>query len=72
MTNMGDVGDYWRDARAYRRSVRAHWHECPTCAQMYGTGTKVPPGCECHNCGWLAPGEVTKSKSAGVKPRKGG
>lgn len=54
---MGDVGDYWNDARNYRRARRAHWHECPTCAVRYGTGTLVAPGQKCRNCDWIAPGQ---------------
>lgn len=42
----------------FTRAIRAHWHECPTCAAMYGgNGTKVAPGETCLNCGWDAPGE---------------
>ena len=54
---MGDMGDYWRGHREYKRTVRSFWHECPHCAGMYGTGTKTPPGEACRNCGWIAPGE---------------
>lgn len=59
---MGDVGDYWREQRNYKRAVRSFWHECPHCAGVYGTGTKVPPGTACRNCGWVAPGEKGSDK----------
>ncbi len=54
---MGDVGDFWKDVRDDRRRRRAHWHECPDCSVRYGTGTLVPPGCNCRNCDWRAPGQ---------------
>ena len=53
---MGDLSDYWREAREYKRDLRSNWHECPHCAERYGTGTLTPPGCNCRNCGWEAPG----------------
>ena len=52
---MGDSGEYWRDYREYKRRARRSWEECPRCAVAYGTGTKVPPGEPCRNCGWVAP-----------------
>lgn len=56
---MGDVGDYWREHKQYKRSIRSHWVECWTCAERFGgNGTKVPPGTNCRNCGWLAPGKL--------------
>lgn len=54
---MSDMGDFYREQREERRRLRAHWHECPDCAVRFGTGTSVPPGGTCHNCGWEAPGE---------------
>lgn len=56
---MSELGDSFRDYREYRRKMRATWVECPTCAQRYGTGTKVPPGRKCRNCGWKAPAAPT-------------
>ena len=41
---MGDVGDYWKDARERRWKARLSWEECPC-------GRKVPPGRPCPNCG---------------------
>tara|TARA_R100000544_G_scaffold34719_3_gene21654 strand:+ start:23353 stop:23715 length:363 start_codon:yes stop_codon:yes gene_type:complete len=60
---MGDLGDYWREHREYKRALRMFWPECPTCAVTYGTGTKTPPGEACHNCGWIAPGERGSDKA---------
>lgn len=53
---MSSYGDFCRDQRKARQRVRMHWHECPTCAVAYGTGTSVAPGGTCRNCGWDAPG----------------
>jgi hypothetical protein len=53
---MGDMGDYWRDVRDWKRNVRRSWHECPNC-DFGGNPPKVAPGCTCRHCGWEAPGE---------------
>jgi len=60
---MGDVGEYWRDAREYRRARRVHWHEClsPGC-QFGGNPVKVPPGEPCRHCGVVAPGARGEDK----------
>jgi hypothetical protein len=55
---MGDIGDYWSEAREYRRDARSMWIECssPGC-QFGGNPVKVAPGRKCHHCGEIAPGE---------------
>jgi len=53
---MGDVGDYWREHKEFKKRLRSHWHECPSCAVAFGTGTLVAPGRKCRNCDWKAPG----------------
>ena len=54
---MGDLGDYWRDARAFRRAARTQWAECPSAGcQFGGNPVKVAPGENCRHCGWTAPG----------------
>ena len=53
---MGDVGDYWREHKEYKRKERSRWHECPHCAVAFGgNGTLTPPGQKCRNCDWVAP-----------------
>ena len=54
---MSDYGDFCREQRQSKQRLRAHWHECPTCAISFGTGTSVAPGGNCRNCGWRAPGD---------------
>lgn len=55
---MGDMGDYWREARDYRRAARSQWHECPSAGcQFGGNPVKVAPGGRCRHCGWIAPGQ---------------
>jgi len=54
---MSESGDFWRAYKDQKRAARRHYHECPTCAERYGTGTKVEPGHRCRNCGWEAPRE---------------
>lgn len=54
---MSSYGDFCREQRRARQRVRMFWHECPTCAVRFGTGTTVAPGAKCRNCGWLAPGQ---------------
>lgn len=79
---MSDYGDFCRDQRQSRQRLRMHWHECPTCAVAFGTGTSVAPGRKCRNCGWTAPGEkgddqraaddFDKQKEWSKKPRNRG
>lgn len=63
---MGDVGDYWREHKEFKQRLRSYWHECPSCAVEFGTGTKVAPGRKCRNCDWKAPGtpgeDLTKAR----------
>lgn len=54
---MSSYGDFCREQRKARQRVRLFWHECPTCAISFGTGTSVAPGGKCRNCGWNAPGK---------------
>lgn len=54
---MSSYGDFCREQRKARQRVRMFWHECPHCAQRFGTGTSVAPGGNCRNCGWDAPGQ---------------
>lgn len=54
---MSSYGDFCKEQRKARQRVRMFWHECPTCAVKFGTGTSVAPGANCRNCGWLAPGQ---------------
>jgi hypothetical protein len=61
---MGDMGEIFSDLRRRRRAVRQYWPECPTCAERFGTGTKVPPGRTCKNCGRTAPGEAGSDQEA--------
>jgi len=79
---MSSYGDFCREQRMARRRVRMFWHECPTCAMEFGTGTKVAPGGTCRNCGWHAPGdsgddmraadEFDRKKETALKPRRRG
>lgn len=54
---MSDYGDFCREQRQERQSLRMHWHECPHCAVRFGTGTLVAPGKTCRHDGWKAPGK---------------
>lgn len=54
---MSEYGDFCREQRQWKQSLRMHWHECPNCAVRFGTGTSVAPGTKCRNCDWVAPGE---------------
>ena len=61
------MSDLWRDARAFKRDMRANWHDCPNC--VYGDNArKVAPGCTCWECGWEAPGrkgdDISKAREA--------
>lgn len=79
---MSSYGDFCKDQRKARQRVRMFWHECPTCAISFGTGTSVAPGGTCRNCGWHAPGqkgddlraadEMDKRLEATRKPRRRG
>lgn len=75
---MTELGDSFRARRRHRQQARALWYECPHCAALYGTGTKVPPGERCHRDGWKAPsagsvrprGETRQERLEAEKPHK--
>lgn len=79
---MSSYGDFCKEQRRARQRVRMFWHECPTCAVAFGTGTSVAPGGKCRNCGWHAPGkpgddmraadEMDRRITATQKPRRRG
>lgn len=64
---VGDVGDYWRENREFKRKMRSFWYECPNC-DFGGNPPKVAPGFKCHHCGWQAPGkqgdDIKKAREA--------
>jgi hypothetical protein len=62
-----DAAAYWADYETLKREARKTWAECPTCRARFGSGTLVPPGEECRNCGWLAPGERSDRTSLGYR-----
>ena len=61
---MGDMGDYWREHKEYKRELRTFWHECPDCKVAFGTASLVAPGRRCKHHKWLAPGNVGDDKAA--------
>lgn len=62
---MSDYGDFCREQRQARSRLRFHWHECPHCAVLFGTGTSVAPGRTCRrHPDWRAPGEVGDDERA--------
>lgn len=69
---MGDVGDYWNEARAFKRDARRLWLECPSPGcQFGGNPVKVAPGDKCRHCGWRAPGaRGSDSRYARAQERK--
>lgn len=55
---MGDIGDYWNDAKEYRRAMREkHGVECPMCRekQPKRTPTILLPAQRCKVDGYRDP-----------------
>lgn len=55
---MGDMGDYWRDARDARREYRAkHGVQCPKCAEVRPKAhpSILLPGQRCLVDGYVDP-----------------
>lgn len=66
---MGDVGDYWRDAKEHRREERdKHTIECPGCPPNR-SATRLWPGQTCRVCGYTDPrkkGEKARRRNKGA------